>query len=296
MQMPTIGVLWGGEIADVSQFRDAFQHKLRDLGKVEGQHIAIEERYIKGSDEAVQDLVDELITAGANVIVTSGTPSTRAARDRTNIPIIFVAVGDPSLVTGSNVTGVHLAEPALSVERLRKLTQAFDGVRTVAVLRNLANPVHQVYFQAMRDAAPGMGITTLQPRDSTPLSIEHPGSELDGALDTLAQNRPDALVVLPDASFHSQRSKIMRRAIKERVPAMYSQRSYVEQGGLMSYGPNYTVMFQQAAGLVNRILDVGTIPSTEPVGSLELVINVNTARRIGCHIHDSVLAEATLID
>lgn len=294
--MKRIGILWGGDMSDVSRFRDAFRQELRDLGQVEGQNIVIEERYIKGSAKSLSDLTAELIDIGINVdvIVASGTPAARAARDATTtIPIVFAAVGDPSLVQATNVTGVRLPEPELSGKRLKVLKEAVPSVTRVAVLWNVANPVHKLsYLEEMKVVASTLGITLV------PLPVGGP-DELDSAFNALTMEPPDAaLIVCPDPMFHSQRPTIMSIAVRMGLPAMYSQRTYVEEGGLMAYGPNYPDMFRQAAALVNSILN-GTDPSEldiEQVRSSELVINLNTARRIGCTISESVLARATVIN
>jgi putative ABC transport system substrate-binding protein len=282
--MQKAGVIWGGDMSDVWRFRDAFRQKLHDLGKVEGQNIAIEERYIKTSGKPLADLATELAAIPVDVIVTVGTPASRAARDATEkIPIVFAAVGDPNLVKAANVTGVRLSEPQLSGERLKVLKEAFPGIERVAALWNEANPVHTVYLQAM----PGVA----------PIAVKDP-ADLDRALATLSKNLPDALIVLPDPGFASQRAKIMSFVLENKLAAIYSFSRYVEEGGLMSYGPNYVDMFRQAAALVNSILN-GTKPSDLPpeeVRCFELVVNLNTARRIGRTISDSVLARAIVIN
>jgi len=278
--MQKIGMLWGGDMSDVARFRDPFRKELRDLGYIEGRNIAIIDQYAEGNAGDFPRLARELVDANVDVIVASGTPAAQAAATTTNaIPIVFAAVGDPSGVQGKNITGVRLPEPRLSGERLRFLKEAIPSVRRVAVLRNATNPVHESYFVEMQVVANALGI------DLQPLV----------ALDALAA---DALIVLPDPTSHSQRPKIMSFAIKKRLPAVYSQRSYVEEGGLMSYGPSYTEMFRQAANLVSKILN-GTAPSQLPiqdVRSPERVINLNAAAQIGVTIPQSVLAVATVIN
>ena len=277
--MQKIGILWGGDMSDVARFRDPFRKKLRDLGYIEGQNITIVDQYAEGKEQEFTRLASELVDSNVDVIVASGTPATKAAAAATTTkPIVFAAVGDPREVQGNNITGVRLPEPGLSGERLRFLKQAIQSVKTVAVLRNPNNPVHQSYLVKMQEVAQQLNID-LQP---------HSFDELAGA---------DALIVLPDPTSHSQRSKTMTFAIKKRLPAVYSQRSYVEEGGLMSYGPSYPAMFQQAAGLVSKILD-GTAPSQLPIveTSPERVINLNAAAQIGVRISKEALAGATVIN
>jgi len=269
--MATIGNLWGGNMSDVSRFREAFQLRLRDLDKE--RDIAFADRYAEGYANRLPGLATDLVSGNVNVIVASATPAARAARDATrgkDIAVVFAAVGEPSLVAATNVTGVRLLEPESSRERLNILREVIPNLKTVAALWNEANPVHTTYLEQMG------GVKDFKVQDP---------NDLDRALDAIRQQRPEALVVLPDLMFHSQRSRIITFAATNRLPAIYSQRSYVEEGGLMSYGPNYTDMFRQAAVLVNSILNAPErIPPIEEVKSSELVINRSTANALGVKI------------
>jgi putative ABC transport system substrate-binding protein len=292
--MQIIGVIWGGDLSDVSLLRDAFRKELRDRGLVEGRDIAIAERYIKASPKQLPaDLASELVAIPVDVLVTVGTPATQAARDATkgkDIRVVFAAVGDPDLVAAGNVTGVRLREPASSGERLEVLKEALPKAMNVAVLWNEDNPVHELYFNETARVA-----KTLQ-GNLLPFKVRGP-EELDRAFDALTKERPDALIVPPDPGFASQRAKIMRFAVENRRPAIYPFSRWVEEGGLMSYGPNYLDMFRQAAALVNNILkQPSQLPPIQQVRSSEIVINLSTARRIGCDISESVLARARLIN
>jgi putative tryptophan/tyrosine transport system substrate-binding protein len=271
--MPTIGILWGGGESDVSRFREAFSNL--------GSDITIREQYARGNAGEFPRLARELVNIPVDVIVASATPAALAARDATegnNIPVVFAAVGAPRLVAATNVTGVSLAEPDASGKRLEALKNTIPGLKHVAALSNGTNPVHQAYLGKM------VGVTDFKVRDS---------NTLDDALKELRQEH-DALVVLPDLMFHTYRSMIIGFAAMNRLPVIYSQRSYVAEGGLMSYGPNYTDMFRQAATLVEKILN-GTNPGNldpEPVKSSELVIKRSTADALGVKIPGG----ATVID
>jgi ABC-type uncharacterized transport system substrate-binding protein len=274
MQEKIIGVLWGGDMSDVSFIRGAF------LGKLKGPGITIKDQYAGGNAGEFPRLAADLVKIPVDVIVASGTPAARAAKDaaRGTIPIVFAAVGNPDLVLPApKVTGVRLLEPESSGKRLEILKDAIPSLKRVAVLRNANNPVHQSYLAQMQVVANALGI------DLQPLF----------AIDTLAA---DALIVLPDPTSHSERSKIRSFAEAKKLPAMYSQSSYVEEGGLMSYGPNYPAMFQQAAALVNSILATGGIPDVETVRSSDLVINLKTAKAIGLAIPQSVQERAICIN
>lgn len=300
-KVPRIGNLWIGMPTEVStnQFHEAFRQGLRDLGYIEGRDIVFEDRFAEGHANRLPDLAIDLVSLNVNVIVASATPAAQAAKNATKtIPIVFAAVGEPihsgfvaSLARpGGNMTGVRLLEPELSGKRLEVIKDAIPGVKRVAVLVNLANSVHTLYLKEMKLVASTLEIT-LQ-------SVEVRGpDELDRAFDALTKKRVGALIVLPDATFYSQRPKIMSLAVKNGLPAMYSQRSYVEEGGLMSYGPSYPDMYRRAATYVDKILK-GISPADIPVEGpvrFELVINLNNAKKIGLTIPPAVLRQADKI-
>jgi putative tryptophan/tyrosine transport system substrate-binding protein len=299
--IPRIGNLWVGVPTDllINKNHEAFRQGLRDLGYVEGRNIAFEDRYAEGYANRLPGLANDLVSRNVNVIVASATPAAQAAKNATKtIPIVFALVGEPlhsgfveSLARpGGNMTGVRLLEPELSGKRLELLKEAIPSLKRVAVLVNLANPVHTLYLKEMKLAASAFGITLQF------LEVRGP-DELDRAFDALTKERPDALIVPPDPGFASQRAKIMRFAVENRRPAIYPFSRWVEEGGLMSYGPNYLDMFRQAAALVNNILkQPSQLPPIQQVRSSEIVINLSTARRIGCDISESVLARARLIN
>jgi putative ABC transport system substrate-binding protein len=257
-----IGILWGGGPSDDEPFHDALVKQLPNLNIVE--------RYIKNSAKTPADLAKELVNNNVDVIVASGTPAALAAQGATDkIFIVFAAVGNPNRVSGKNITGVSLLEPQSSGKRLDFLREAIPNCKTVAALVNLANPAHPDYLKAMPDAKR--------------VAVPRP-ADLNSVLGALTKPSTDALIVLPDGMFHSQRSTIISVATKNKLPAMYSQRDYVAAGGLMSYGPDFPEMFRQAGNLVNTILNTGNLPPVEAVKSSELVINRGTAENLGVKI------------
>jgi putative ABC transport system substrate-binding protein len=282
-----------------NQNQEALRQGLRDLGYVEGRNIAFEDRYGEGYADRLAGFANELVKLNVNVIVASATPSAQAAKNATKtIPIVFTAVGEPvhsgfvaSLARpGGNMTGVRLLEPELSGKRLEVLKDTIPGLKRVAALVNLANPVHTLYLKEMKLAASAMGIRLES------LEVRGP-DELDRAFDALAKERADALILLPDATFYSQRLKIVSFALKNRLAAIYSFSVYVEEGGLMSYGPNYPDIFRRAATYVDKILK-GSNPADIPVEGpirFELVINLNTAKKMGLAFPPAVLRQADKI-
>jgi putative tryptophan/tyrosine transport system substrate-binding protein len=299
--IPRIGNLWVGVPTDllINRNHEAFRQGLRDLGYVEGRNIAFEDRYAEGYANRLPGLANDLVSRNVNVIVASATPAAQAAKNATKtIPIVFALVGEPlhsgfveSLARpGGNMTGVRLLEPELSGKRLELLKEAIPSLKRVAVLVNLANPVHTLYLKEMKLAASAFGITLQF------LEVRGP-DELDRAFDALTKERPDALILLPDATFASQRPRIMSFSINNRLAVMYSFSRYVEEGGLMSYGPNYPDIFRRAATYVDKILK-GSSPAEIPVEGpirFELVVNLNTAKKIDLTIPPAVLRQADRI-
>jgi putative ABC transport system substrate-binding protein len=297
-KLPRIGNLWIGMSTEVltNKNQGAFRQGLRDLGYVEDRNIAFEDRYAEGHANQLPGLANELVNLNVNVIVASATPAAQAAKNATKtIPIVFAVVGEPihsgfvaSLARpGGNMTGVRLIEPELSGKRLELLKEAFPTVKRVVVLVNLTNSVHTLYLKEMKLAASALEITL----DS--VEVQRP-ADFDHAFDALTKEHAGALVVLPDAMFYSQRPKITSLAVKNRLPAMYSFGGYVEEGGLMSYGPSYTDIFRRAATYVDKILK-GTKPAELPVEQpmkFELVINLKAASQIGLTIPPNMLARA----
>jgi putative ABC transport system substrate-binding protein len=297
-KVPLIGNLWFGPSTDVviNQYQEALRQGLRDLGYVEGRNIAFEDRYGEGYVNRLAGLASELVKLNVNVIVASATPAAQAAKNATEtMPIVFAVVGDPihsgfvaSLDRpGGNMTGLRLTEPELSGKRLELLKEAIPNLKRVAALVNLASPDYTPYLKEVKFVASAMGITLE--------SIEVRGSdELDQALNALTKGRTGALIVQADAMLYGQRPKIMSLALKNRLPTIYSFSRYVEEGGLMSYGPSYITMFRRAATYVDKILK-GAKPADLPVEQpmkFEFVINLKTAKAIGLTIPPNVLARA----
>jgi|SRR5215831_8701237 len=300
-KVPRIGNLWIGVNTDVAtnENQEAFRQGLRDLGFVEGRNIAFEDRYAEGYGSRLPGLATDLVNLNVNVIVASATPAAQAAKNATKtIPIVFTAVGEPihsgfvaSLARpGGNMTGLRLLEPELTGKRLEILKDAIPTLKRVAALVNLANPIHALYLKEMKLAASTLGITVES------LEVRDP-DDLDRAFDTVTKERAGALNVLPDAMFYSQRPKIMSLAVKNRLAVMYSFSSFVEEGGLMSYGPSYPHMYRRAATYVDKILK-GMSPAEIPVEGpmrFELAINLSTAKKIGLNVPPAVLRQADKI-
>ncbi len=246
-------------------------------------------------EERLLNLTAELVQRKVDVIFTSGTTATQAAKNATaTIPIVMTSVTDPvgtGLVTslahpGGNVTGLsNLSE--LSGKQLELLKEAFPKVTHVAVLWDPANTANARLLGEMKVAAGGLRIT-LQP-----LEIRGP-DDFEPAFSAIKKEHRSGLIVLRNVITYAYGTRIVDLAAKSRLPAMYPDRVLVDTGGLMSYGPNFLDMFRRAAKYVDKILK-GAKPADLPVEQptkFELVINLKTAKQIGVTIPQSVLYRA----
>jgi putative tryptophan/tyrosine transport system substrate-binding protein len=295
-KVPRIGVLWLYSPTIASPFAEAFRQGLRGLGYVEGQNIALEERWAEGRFDRLPSLAAELVRLNVDIIVTTSTPGAQAGQQATkSIPIVLTLVSDPvesglvgSLARpGGNVTGLSLMHPDLTGKRLELLKEVIPKLSRVAVLSNSANPIIPPLLRETEAAARALGIQ-LQV-----VEVRGP-TEFDGAFSAMTRDRAGALVVLPDGIFQNERRRIAALAVKSRLPAMYAWREAVEDGGLMSYGASVPDIFRRAATYVDKILK-GAKPAELPVEQpikFEFVINLKAAKQIGLTIPPNVLARA----
>jgi putative tryptophan/tyrosine transport system substrate-binding protein len=219
------------------------------------------------------------------VIVTSGSQAIQAVKQATStIPVVMVASGDPveaGFVTslarpGGNLTGLSLVAPELSGKRLELLKETVPEISHVAVLANPANPITAAQMRETQRAAQALQVQLHV--------VEVRGrQELDNAFSAIRSLRADALIMLMDPMFISQRTRMVELTATSRLPAMYGLREDAEAGALMAYGPNFPDMFRRAATYVDKILK-GAQPANLPVEQptkYELVLNLKTARALG---------------
>jgi putative tryptophan/tyrosine transport system substrate-binding protein len=295
-KMPRIGWLMGGSPSSHSVFLDAFRQGLRDVGYTEGKNIAIEPRYTHGAHDRLPDLTAELLRLKVDVIVVDGTAPASAAKAATaQVPIVFTLAGDPvgsGLVAsfahpGGNVTGLSNLRGDLSGKQLQLLKELVPQLARVAVLYNPLNPAYRTYLDGARVAGRALAVElqVLEVRNS---------NELTSAFSALARGRAGALLALGDVIFRTEQVQLLRLAEESRLPAMYSDKLFVEAGGLMSYGVSYPDNFRRAATYVDKILK-GAKPADLPVEQptkFELVINLKTAKALNLTIPQSVLLRA----
>jgi putative ABC transport system substrate-binding protein len=275
---------------------EAFRQGLRDIGYVEGKNIVIEYRYAERKFDRLPALAAALVRLKVDVIVTSASQETRAAKEATNtIPIVMANEADPvgtgfvaSLARpGSNITGLSTLSPELSGKRLELLKEIIPKLTRVAVLGNSTSPGNADTLKELELAAQELKVK-LQYLDV--LSV----NDIETSFRAAGKERADAVLVLSDSLFTSQRMQIIDLAVKSRLPASYARPEFVQSGGLMTYGPNINDLYRRAATYVDKILK-GTKPADLPVErpmKFELVINLKTAKQIGLTIPQSVLYRA----
>jgi len=274
----------------------AFRDGLRNLGYVEGQNIRIEYRWAEGRYERFPDFMAELVRLKVDLIVVAGTPAILAAKQATNtIPIVMAVIGDaleagvvPSLARpGGNVTGLSTVVPELEGKRLELLKQALPKLSRLVVLANPANPFVEVALKHTQRAAEELRVKLQR------VDVQHP-EQFGNAFAVIANEHPDALIVIADRFMLTHRAEIIAFETKSGLPGMFPYWEFVEEGGLMAYGPSYTDMFRRSATYVDKILK-GAKPADLPVQQptkFELVINLKTAKALGLTIPQTLLLRA----
>jgi len=296
-----IGYLSPTLAASSPHLREAFVQGLRDLGYVEGRNLVIEYRFAEGKVERLPALAAELVALKVDVIVTDvgNTAAPVAAKQATRtLPIVFIGAGDPvtsGLVTSlarpdGNLTGLSSLAPELVGKRLELLTQAVPGVGQVAVLRlpgALGERTEKEMLTGAEVAARGLGVRLQLVEARSP-------DDFDRAFSDMTRARAGALTLLPNNMFRRELRRLVDLAAKNRLPAVYTSREFVDAGGLMSYGASLTDSCRRAATYVDKILKgakPGDLPVEQPT-KFELVINLKTAKALGLTIPRSVLAHA----
>jgi putative tryptophan/tyrosine transport system substrate-binding protein len=274
---------------------EAFRSGLAALGYNEGQNFYLEYRSADGYIERFPELVSELVHLNVDVIVTRGTPAVLAAKAATStVPIIMAASGDPLTAgvvaglahPGGNVTGLSAITDELTAKRLQLLKELTPGLKKVAYLHDMANPVAAPQWQELKVAGQSLKIET------EIIDVRKP-EDIATAIEA-ASRRGDAIVVGNDAVTHASRQQIVDLTKKHGALAIYATREFVDAGGLMSYAVSYPDLYRRAAGYVDRIFK-GARPADLPVEQptkFELIINLETAKALGLTIPPVLLTRA----
>jgi ABC-type uncharacterized transport system substrate-binding protein len=294
-KLPTIGFLGIATPSIESQRVAAFVQRLRELAWIDGRNLAIEYRWAEGRNERYAEIAAEFVRLKVDVIVTSATLPTLAAKQATAvIPIVFAVVSDPvgtGLVAslarpGGNVTGLANQMSDTGGKKLELLREAVPDLRRLAIMANVGNPASVLEMGEVQTTARTLGleVTTSEIRRA---------EDIAPAFEAL-KDRADALYLCPEPLMNTNRIRINILAVGARLPTMHGVREYVEAGGLMSYGPNFPHQFRRVADFVDKVLR-GTKPADIPVEQptkFELVINLTTARALGLAVPPSLLARA----
>jgi putative ABC transport system substrate-binding protein len=288
----TVGILASQSLPPLQRFA----RKLRDYGYVEGQNLRLVSRFAEGRDERYPVMAAELAAMPVDLIVTWGTPAALAAKQATTtIPVVMGAAGDPVSVgivsnlarPDGNITGFAAQNVDLDGKRLELLKDLLPHLSRVGMLANSANPMLDVSLRKLRPAAETL-------RVAVEVSDIQAGGGLEAALLQLAQAHPDAVLVAPDLLLLTRRRDIAAALAKNKLPAVYPFREYTDVDGLMIHGANLGVLFERAAGYVDRILK-GAKPADLPVQlapEFELIINLKTAAAIGLTVPPTLIARA----
>ena len=287
-----IGVLMGFAESDpVAQaYSVAIRDGLHKLGWIEGGNIRIDIRWARAGDaEARQRFAKELVALQPDVIIGHNTPTTAALLQQTRtIPIVFVVVSDPvgsNFVAsfsrpGGNVTGFTTTEPTMAAKWLELLKEIAPRINRVAFMFNPATaPIAEVYLKSFKAAAAPFGVEAI-------VAPVHNTSEIESVIAAQARAPNGGLVVMNDSYVVDHRTEITSLAARYRLPAIYPFRSFIETGGLLSYGNDLVDSFRRAATYADRILK-GAKPSELPVQApvkFELVINLKTAKALGLDV------------
>jgi putative ABC transport system substrate-binding protein len=296
--MPVVAFLRAGSADTNARNVAAFRKGLSETGYVEGQNVTVEYHWLESPYDRLPALIADLVRRQLAAIATIGTPQVAlAAKAATaTIPIVFGEGVDPvqlGLVAslaqpGGNATGINYLNIEVAAKRLRLLHDMVPKAVRVAVLVNPANTsVTKTTMREVQEAARTIGLQ-IQILNATTIG------EINAAFATLERERSDALFVGGDAFFLSRRAQFVTLTARDRIPATFSNRDYVEAGGLMSYGTDFRDAFRQVGVYTGKILK-GAKPAELPVlqsTKFELVINFQTARALGIEVPPGVISVA----
>ena len=294
-----IGILDGSTASGMAVLLDAFRQELSKLGWIEGKNTAIEYRFSEGKGDRLPQLAANLVRLNVDLIVTTGDPPALAAKGATKtIPIVMAHAVDPvgaGLVSslgrpGANVTGSSSLGPELNSKRLEVLKDAIPKLARVGIV--VANARRsELQLKEIRPAATALKLK-LEEIESQPNA-----KALETAFQIANEKQVDAITMITSRQFFAERKRIVDLAGKYRLPAIYFQKEFVDEGGLMSYGADYTDLFRRAAVYVDKILR-GAKPADLPVQQatkFEFVINLKAAKQIGLTIPVRVLERANQV-
>jgi putative tryptophan/tyrosine transport system substrate-binding protein len=272
----------------------ALRRGLRELGYVEDRNYVLVYRSADGQPEQFPNLAEELVQGQVDIIITRGTPATRAARAATStIPIVIAAIGEALGVIDSlahpegNVTGMSAFTTELAAKRVELLNELLPNTARIAYLHNISNPVAPLQWKQTEDAAHQLGI-------DAELYDVRTRDDISRAIQAAIAKQIDALFVGNDSITQENRSLIAELATRHHLPTVYGAEEFVEAGGLLSYSASYPQLYYKSAKLVDKIIHgakAGDLPVEQPT-SFHLVINLQTAHALGLAIPEAFLLRA----
>ena len=296
-----IGFLDGSTASGMAVLVDAFRQELSKLGWVEGKNIAIEYRFAEQKPDRLPELASELVRRNVDLIVVSSGPAALAVKSATTtIPVVMANAADPmgegiiaSLARpGGNVTGLSALAVDLNTKKLEILKDAVPKLLRVGLLSlPQGSKSVQLQLKDLRSAAMALKLKL----EEIETQIDAKG--LESAFKTAKQKQVGAIMTMTTRAFFAERKRIVELAAKYRLPAIYFQKEFVDEGGLMSYGADYVDLYRRAAVYVDKILK-GAKPADLPVEQptkFEFVINLKPAKQIGLTIPVDLLAKANQV-
>jgi len=296
-----IGFLDNSTASGIAVLLDVFRQELSKLGWIEGKNITIEYRFAEQKNERLPELAADLVRLKVDLIVTSGGPTPfEAKKATTTIPIVMATAADPvgmGLVAslarpGGNVTGVSNLAVELNTKRLEILKDAIPKLARVGLLRSSGDSISSdLQLKELRVAALALKLKLEEIR-------ARPDAEgLESAFRAAKQKQVGAIITTPGRRFFAERKRIVELAGNYLLPAIYPDKEFVDEGGLMSYGADYTDLFRRAAVYVDKILK-GAKPADLPVQQatkFEFVINLKAAKQIDLTVPPEVIARANKV-
>jgi putative ABC transport system substrate-binding protein len=292
---PKIGVISMG-MDPSSPPQEAFRQGLRDLGYAVGRTVMLEYRFAQGHADRLPALAAELVRLNPAVIVTEGTPTALAVNQATKkIPVVMAFGGDPvqaGLVAslarpGGNITGVVATGAQRTLKQIQLLKESLPQAKSVAVIYNPTRPDMKETLAELTDVARSLSLKL----HFVPVRAPE---ELEAAFKTVAGARPDALMTIGHGMLFAERKRIVQFALKSKLPGVFPEREFVEDGGLMAYGPDVQANFRRAASYVDKILK-GAKPAELPIEQptkWEVAVSLRTAKVLGINIPAQVLIRA----
>jgi putative tryptophan/tyrosine transport system substrate-binding protein len=295
-----IGILDNSTASGIAVLSEAFRHELSKLGWIEGKNLTIEYRFSELKRERLPELAADLVRLNVDLIVTTGEPpALEAKKATTTIPIVMANSADPlgsGLVAslarpGGNVTGLSNLGTELNSKRLEVLKDAIPKLALVGLLRGQGTGILSSQLNEIRPAATALKLKLEE------IETQFGAKGLESAFQTAKQKQVGAILTITSRQFFAERKRIVELAGKYKMPAIYFQKEFVDDGGLMSYGADYDDLFRKAAHYVDKILK-GAKPADLPVQQatkFEFVINLKAAKQIGLTLSPEFLSRANRV-